>query len=133
MSERADQGTVVLGQQPLPTSTPAMATSPPTMGISRISMGMAANEIILTVGHTRQIIDPSTGNPGAHPFIEWLAALSMSPTTALQLKGSLDDMLTTYESAFGEIPNDPNFALQTVGQRPVPREREGDAVRPPSS
>jgi hypothetical protein len=69
--------------------------------------------------------------PGANVALEWFASLSMSPTTALQLKTALDSVLALYVTAFGAIPTDPNFRLQTVGEPPTPA--SGAAGRAPLS
>lgn len=89
-------------------------SSPPTYGVSRIALGASMAEFVVTVGQTRQMVDPATGVIGQMPGIEWLMTLAMSPVVAQQLHDALGNALSGYRKKFGKIPRDPNALRMTV-------------------
>jgi hypothetical protein len=82
--------------------------SPPNYGVSQVTIGASIAEFVITVGHTRQLVDKTTGYLTPSPAIEWLSSLSMSPVVAQQLYDGLTVALKQYRAQFGKIPRDPS-------------------------
>lgn len=94
---------------------PAMVapTSPPTVHGSVFAISSSPGEFGLVFGTARQVIDQKTGAPGSVPGVEWFVAVAMSATTAEQLYAALGQTLEDYRKAYGPIPSDPRFVLDT--------------------
>lgn len=90
-------------------------TAPPTYGASKIAVTVTSEEIIITVGQSRSLIDSSTGQPTNRAATEWFGSYSFSATAAQNLHMALGAALSTYEARFGKIPRDP-------GRRVAPRD-----------
>jgi hypothetical protein len=119
------------GQQgaPPPPLTPEMqgrllsGVSPPVSHVTVIHVSVSAAEVAVILGRSRQVIDPSNNTPLPGAMIEWFESLSFSPTTAKQIKLSLDHAVTVYETAYGPIPEDPAFQLAPMPTAPPNAER----------
>lgn len=80
---------------------------PPNFALSQFAISVGAREISFILGHTRHMVNKETGLP-TQQAVEWLASYAMSPTTAKQLHGALNQVLEGYEKQFGKIPTDLN-------------------------
>ena len=87
----------------------------PTQQANHFSFALNGNEFLMAFGLSRlaMVLQPGGAVPEHH--IEWVAALSISPTAAYQLHKVLEANLKTYENKFGKIPKDPNFRINQSG------------------
>ena len=83
----------------------------PTQQANYFSLALNSSEFLLAFGLSRLSMMPSAMGDTSQSHIEWVAALSISPTAAAQLSQILEINLREYEEKFGKIPQDPNFKL----------------------
>src|ERR1700679_3801316 len=78
------------------------AQAVPVHHASQLAIGMTVNELSLTFGRARQVIDPNTGGPAALAALEWLFTVSLPLPTAVALRDGLVQATAAYETAFGK-------------------------------
>ena len=104
-------------------STPAQMVAPQTATASHFALSMTVNEILLGVGHSRFVMAPGPGG-AAVPAIapEFFLALSLSPSSVVQLADILTRTVAAYEERFGPIPRDAGAQLNVKGPGTEQRE-----------
>jgi hypothetical protein len=102
-------------QQAMPGSAGNGSAVPPTQYISQFAIAMNANEVLISLGHTRvAVLQQGIGTPPTPtPFQEWLMTAALSPSAAMVLSDNLQKALAAYEAAFGKIPHDPKLKIIT--------------------
>jgi hypothetical protein len=93
---------------------PGSPLGPVPQAISGLSLSVTLNEITLLVGQNRTVLD-SQNTPTGFQRVEWSAAYSMAPSTAVTLRDTLIKSVAQYEASFGKIPVDPNAKIQLAG------------------
>ena len=83
-------------------------TIPPILNADQFATNIAPALIALSIGHTRFLISPPTEDRGttSMPVHEWVATLSMSPTSANTLYAILGHSLMKYRELHGPITED---------------------------
>jgi hypothetical protein len=107
-------GREILAEQQMGVADPAPV--PPTQGASQFALAITASEMLLSLGHSRVVMTQANPPlpPVPRPLTEWFLTLSMSPTAALMLAEQLKSAVAAYEAAYGKIPLDPTFSVQTA-------------------
>jgi hypothetical protein len=49
----------------------------PVLAASQLALAMTINEVSITFGRARQVVDPSTGAPAENAMLEWLFTVSL--------------------------------------------------------
>jgi len=93
---------------------PQVAVGPAIMPVSVFTASITPQEIMLTVGTQRTVLD-AEGVPAGGITREWMATLAMSATSAKMLVEALRAGVEQYEATFGTIPMDPGFTLTRSG------------------
>ena len=104
-------GGEILAEQQMGVADPAPA--PPTQGASQFALAITASEMLLSLGHS-SVVMTQANPPVPQPLTEWFLTLSMSPTAVLMLAEQLKSAVAAYEAAYGKIPLDPTFSVQTA-------------------
>jgi hypothetical protein len=81
--------------------------SPPLHSATQLAVAMTLNEVAITFGRARQIIDPITGGPAPNAALEWMFTVTIPLPAAAALREALMTATRTYEEKFGKIPHDP--------------------------
>jgi hypothetical protein len=80
---------------------------PIPLAITAISISVTIDEIALLLGQNRTILD-NANMPSGFQKVEWSAAYSLSPSTAVNLHAAIGKAIEQFSTAFGKIPVDPN-------------------------
>ncbi|MHC2016291.1 hypothetical protein [Methylobacterium sp. CM6247] len=99
------------GTEDRPQATSIAATQ--TISVSQFALGLNPSEFLLSVGHSRVVVNVTGGMNVPEVYTEWLATLSMSPTATKGMVAALQGAITEYERQFGTIPMDPKFTVST--------------------
>lgn len=104
----------ILAEQQMGLEDPAPA--PPTQGASQFAITITASEMLLSLGHSRIVMTQANppSPPVPQPLTEWFLTLSMSSTAVFMLAEQLKSAVAAYEAAYGKIPVDPTFTVQTA-------------------
>jgi hypothetical protein len=92
-----------------------IVVGPEVRPASQVSIGVSSNELSLSLGVSRVLIDANTGLPSGAQVPEWTVTYSLSSSTAVQLRDALTEALKLYEERFGKIPSDPAGKMDVKG------------------